>query len=63
MKKIKINSDLYTRVKLLAEKAGYASADEFVEHMLERELNNAGREDEFDDEEVLKRLKGLGYIS
>lgn len=63
MAKIKIDDALFAKVKNLAEKAGYSSADEFVSHMLEREINYAGEEQELDDAEVLERLKGLGYIS
>ncbi|MBS3759304.1 MAG: hypothetical protein KGY61_11650 [Desulfobacterales bacterium] len=63
MAKIKIDDALFAKVKNLAEKAGYSSADEFVSHMLEREINYAGEEQALDDAEVLERLKGLGYIS
>lgn len=63
MAKIKIDDALFAKVKNLAEKAGYASADEFVSHMLEREISCAGGQQELDDAEVLERLKGLGYIS
>ena len=63
MAKIKINDELFGRVKQLSEKAGYSSADEFVSHMLEREINHAGEDEDISDEEVLGRLKGLGYIS
>ena len=62
MAKVKIDDVLYDTVKRLAEKAGYASADEFVTHMLEREIQRDGGQD-IDDAEVLARLKGLGYIS
>ena len=63
MAKIKISNELFERVKQLSEKAGYSSADEFVSHMLEREINHAGEDEDISDEEVLGRLKGLGYIS
>jgi len=63
MAKIKIDDALFAKVKNLAEKAGYSSADEFVSHMLEREINYAGEAQALDDAEVLERLKGLGYIS
>lgn len=63
MGKIKIEESLYEKVKILAEKAGYSSPDEFVAHMLEREINQPGQAQDLDDQEVLDRLKGLGYIS
>ena len=58
--KIKIDSGLYDRVKKVADLAGYASADEFIVHMIEKEL--AQIEDSGSDEEVTERLKGLGYL-
>ena len=65
MAKIKFEKDLYDRAKKIAETAGYSSVDEFVTHVLEKELRTiSGGEDEPEDEEKLKeRLRGLGYIS
>lgn len=60
MSKIKIDPNLYERVKQAAEKAGYASADEFIVHMIEKELSVIESADS--DEEVTERLRGLGYI-
>ncbi|MBV9498406.1 MAG: hypothetical protein JO138_03430 [Acidobacteriaceae bacterium] len=60
MKTIKINSELWERAQEYAKQAGYSSASEFVEHILERELSRA--EKEADHKEVERRLKGLGYL-
>jgi hypothetical protein len=57
---IKLNKDLWDRVKKYAGAAGYSSPEEFVEHVLEREL--AKLEDAGSDEEIVKKLQGLGYI-
>jgi hypothetical protein len=57
---IKLNKDLWDRVKKCAGGAGYSSPEEFVEHVLEREL--AKLEDASSDEEIVKKLQGLGYI-
>jgi metal-responsive CopG/Arc/MetJ family transcriptional regulator len=59
--KIKLDRDLLDRVKRVAALAGYASAEEFVTHALEKEL--AKLEDGASEEEIKKRLRGLGYIS
>jgi len=59
--KIKLDKDLYSRVKKFAELAGYTSIDEFVIHALEKEL--AKLEGADDEDEIKKRLQGLGYIS
>ena len=59
--KIKLDKDLFERVKKAAELGGYSSVDEFVVHVLEKEL--AQIDDGASDEEIKKRLEGLGYIS
>jgi metal-responsive CopG/Arc/MetJ family transcriptional regulator len=59
-KSIKLNSDLWQRVEEYAKKAGYSSPEEFVEHVLEKEL--AQEENDAAQQEVDRRLKGLGYL-
>ena len=58
--KIKIDSSLFDRVKRVAEAAGYASPEEFVVHVIEKEL--ARLESAESDADVTDRLKGLGYL-
>jgi metal-responsive CopG/Arc/MetJ family transcriptional regulator len=58
--KVKIEKALYDRVKAVADKAGYSSADEFITNVLEKEL--AKLEDVKTDEQLEERLRGLGYI-
>jgi hypothetical protein len=58
---IKLDPGLLERLKQAAERAGYSSVDEFVVHVLEKELAKGGGDDS--DEEIKKRLEGLGYIS
>ena len=60
MAKIKLDSHLYDRVKKVAELAGYTSPDEFIVHVLEKELSVL--EDAGSDEDVTERLRGLGYL-
>jgi len=60
-KGIQLDPALMEKVKAAADKAGYASADEFVAHVLERELSRT--DDASNDEDVKKKLEGLGYIS
>lgn len=59
--KIKLDKDLIERIKRVAEVAGYASHEEFIVHVLEKEL--AQFEDASSDEEITEKLRGLGYIS
>ena len=60
MSKIKIDENLYERVKKVAEKAGYATPEEFVIHVIEKELSVLESADSNAD--VTERLRGLGYI-
>jgi metal-responsive CopG/Arc/MetJ family transcriptional regulator len=59
--KVKLDKNLMERVKKYADMAGYSSAEEFVSHCLEKEL--AKLESADSQEEVEKKLRGLGYIS
>ena len=58
--RIKIEKSLYEQLKSAAEKKGYASTEELITHVLEREV--AGADDQVADAEVEKQLRGLGYI-
>ncbi len=49
------------RVSRCAELAGYASPQEFVEHVLEKEMARIEEEGE-SKEDIVKKLKGLGYL-
>lgn len=60
MAKIKIDAALFQRAKEAAKVAGYSSLDEFVVHVLEREVAKHEKVDE--DKAVTDRLRGLGYI-
>jgi len=59
-KSIKLNSDLWVRVEQHAGRAGYSSPEEFVEHVLEKELASEERDES--EKEIERRLKGLGYL-
>lgn len=59
--KVKIDKDLMDRIRKVADVAGYATAEEFVVHVLEKEMLHF--EDAGSDEDIRNKLKGLGYIS
>lgn len=61
MPKLKIDDILYSRLKEVSATAGYSSVDEFVQHVLEKEV--ADSEVLELDPDITKRLNGLGYIS
>ena len=58
---IKLKKPLFDRVKRCSEAAGYSSAEEFVEHVLEKELVRI-EENYEEKEDIIKRMKGLGYL-
>jgi hypothetical protein len=55
---IKLDKELLARVR--SEAAGYSTPDEFVRHVIEREL--AKIEEAGATEDIVKKLKGLGYL-
>jgi metal-responsive CopG/Arc/MetJ family transcriptional regulator len=59
--KVKLDKELLEKVKKFAQMAGYSSPQEFITHCLEKEI--AKLEESDSEEEVKKKLKGLGYIS
>lgn len=59
--KVKLDRGLLERVKKYADIAGYSSPEEFITHALEKEL--AELDDARSEEEIKRRLKGLGYIA
>ena len=59
--KVKLDGDLLARVRRYSDIAGYSSVEEFITHALEKEL--AQLEEADSEDEIRKRLQGLGYIS
>jgi metal-responsive CopG/Arc/MetJ family transcriptional regulator len=59
--KVKIEKGLYEKVEKFAAMSGYTSPEEFITHLLEKEI--AKIEEADSEEEIKKKLKGLGYIS
>jgi len=62
MAKIKLDGHLYDRAKKVAEIGGYSSVDEFIVHLIEKELEKLEAAEGETDEQVQERLRGLGYI-
>ncbi|MBI3405451.1 MAG: hypothetical protein HY046_08340 [Acidobacteria bacterium] len=63
--KLKLDDELFEKLKKCAEAAGYASPEEFAIHVLEKEtarILGPGGETRDPEEEIKKRLQGLGYI-
>ncbi len=60
--KVKLDKELYEACKQYAVEAGYSSVEEFVSHVLQREINRRKKTDKQDEAEMVKKLQGLGYI-
>jgi len=60
-KNVKLDAELLARAKRYARIAGYSSVEEFIAHALDKEL--AKLDDAQTEDEIRRRLKGLGYIS
>jgi hypothetical protein len=63
--RIKLDRELLGRCRKQADLLGYSSVEEFITHVLEKELRSTertGADAEEDQEEMARRLKGLGYI-
>jgi len=59
--RIALDKALVAKAKRYADLAGYASVDEFITHVLEKELAKIDGVDS--EREIRDRLRGLGYIS
>jgi hypothetical protein len=57
---VKLNKDLWLKVKRVSDAAGYSSPQEFIEHVLDREISKL--DEAQSDEEIVLKLKGLGYL-
>lgn len=60
--KLKLDSATVERIRKVSEVGGYSSPEEFIMHVIERELEmlDPGKGDS--EEEIRKKMEGLGYI-
>jgi metal-responsive CopG/Arc/MetJ family transcriptional regulator len=59
--RVKLDKNLLKKIKMYSKIAGYSSVEEFITHALEKEI--AQLEEADSEEEIRKKLQGLGYIS
>jgi Arc/MetJ-type ribon-helix-helix transcriptional regulator len=57
---VKLSKALCDRARVVVERAGYSSLEEFIEHAIERDLVRL--EEAGSKEDLIKKLKGLGYL-
>ncbi|VAW33668.1 hypothetical protein MNBD_DELTA03-1177 [hydrothermal vent metagenome] len=61
MTRIEIDKDLYKQLQDCSEAAGFSSVDDFIIHILKKEV--AIYENVDDDPNIMERLKELGSIA
>lgn len=59
-KKVQIDASLYEKAAQHAAKLGYATTDEFVAHLIDRELRS--NDQQMSKDKMLEKMKGLGYL-
>lgn len=59
--KISIDKELLKKAKIYAASAGYSSVEEFISHVIEKEISRLDQS--ASEDEIKKRLQGLGYLS
>lgn len=59
--RVKLDRGLLKKIRMYARIAGYSSVEEFITHALEKEI--AQLEEAESEDEIRKKLQGLGYIS
>jgi metal-responsive CopG/Arc/MetJ family transcriptional regulator len=59
--RVKLDKALLAKIKRYADLAGYSSVEEFITHALEKEIAELEQSDS--EQELKRKLKGLGYIS
>lgn len=59
--RVRLDRRLVARAKRAADLAGYSSVEELVTHAVEKELARLEQSDT--EDEIRKKLKGLGYLS
>jgi hypothetical protein len=60
-RQINLDKGLLAKARRYADLAGYSSVEEFVTHALEKQIAQLEQADS--EAEILKKLRGLGYIS
>ena len=60
-RKVKLDKALVDKLEKYSRIAGYSSPSELITHALEKELSKLEGADS--EDEIKKRLRGLGYLS
>lgn len=60
--KLKLDSETIERIGKAARAGGYSSSEEFVLHVLQRELDSLVPDSGESEEEIRRKMEGLGYM-
>lgn len=60
--KIKIDDEMKNRLEKVSEAGGYSSTQEFILKIIERELDKLDPDSDESEEDIKKKLAGLGYL-
>jgi len=60
--KLKLDSVTIERIRRVSEKGGYSSPEEFILHIIDRELDTLDQDSRESEEEIRRKMEGLGYI-
>lgn len=61
--RVKIDDVLAERLARAAKTIGYSSEEELVQHIISRELDRLCPEEGESEEEIRRKLEGLGYMA
>ena len=59
-KSISVGKELWSRIENAAKADGYSSPQEYAEHVLDKHVPRS--DNASSKEEIIKKLKGLGYL-
>lgn len=60
--KLKLDDETIERIRKVSEVGGYSSPEEFVIHVIERELDALDPDNGESEEDIRRKMEGLGYI-
>ncbi len=60
--KLKIDDEMKNRLEKVSEAGGYSSTEEFILQIIGRELDKLDPDSDESEEDIKKKLEGLGYL-
>ena len=60
--KLKLDNETIERIRKVSEVGGYSSPEEFVIHIIERELDTLDPDNTESEEDIRRKMEGLGYL-